>query len=114
VVLKGAFTVVAAPADSGRESAVMIAPFANPGLATGGTGDVLSGVIVGLMAQGLSPYDAACCGVYIHGEAAEAVTAQQGRTGLAASDLLEALPKAMDSLRRREANQTSALGLDFP
>ncbi len=114
VVLKGAFTVVAAPADSGRKSAVMIAPFANPGLATGGTGDVLSGVIVGLMAQGLSPYDAACCGVYIHGEAAEAVTAQQGRTGLAASDLLEALPKAMDSLRRREANQTSALGLDFP
>ena len=106
VVLKGAFTVVAAPAAFGpaafgSEPVVRIAPFANPGLATGGTGDVLSGVIVGLMAQGLSPYDAACCGVYVHGEAGEAVTARQGRTGLAASDLLDALPKAMDSLRRR-------------
>ncbi len=94
LVLKGAHTVIAAP---GRP--VQIAPFANPGLATGGTGDVLSGTIVGLMAQGLSPYDAACCGVYIHGSAAQAITARMGQTGLAASDLLAEIPRAIRSLR---------------
>ena len=114
VVLKGAYTVIAAPAesapaesapadsgpaDSGRKPVVRIAPFANPGLATGGTGDVLSGVIAGLMAQGLSPYDAACCGVYVHGAAGQAATANIGQAGLAASDLLEQIPKTIHRLR---------------
>ena len=94
VVLKGAHTVIAAPGQP-----VAVAPFANPGLATGGTGDVLSGVIVSLLAQGLRPYDAACCGVYLHGMAALSVTSWLGNAGLAASDLLGALPEAMRRLR---------------
>ena len=96
VVLKGAHTVIAAPGQP-----VAVAPFANPGLATGGTGDVLSGVIVSLLAQGLGPYDAACCGVYLHGMAALSVTDRLGNAGLAASDLLAALPEAMRRLRDR-------------
>ena len=95
VVLKGAYTVIATP---GRP--VRIAPFANPGLATGGTGDVLSGVIVSLLAQGLSPYEAAAAGVYLHASAAEIVTSRIGRSGLAASDLLDALPLALRDLQR--------------
>ena len=95
VVLKGAYSVIAAPGKP-----VQIAPFANPGLATGGTGDVLSGVIVSLLAQGLSPYEAAALGVYLHASAAEIVTNRIGRSGLAASDLLEALPLALRDLRR--------------
>lgn len=95
VVLKGAYSVIAAPGKP-----VQIAPFANPGLATGGTGDVLSGVIVSLLAQGLPPYDAAALGVYLHASAAEIVTNRIGRSGLAASDLLDALPLALRGLRR--------------
>ncbi len=95
VVLKGAYTVVASPGKP-----VQIAPFANPGLATGGTGDVLSGVIVSLLAQGLPPYDAAAVGVYLHASAAEIVTSRIGVMGLAASDLLDAMPLAIRDLRR--------------
>ena len=95
VVLKGAYTVIASPGEP-----VRLAPFANPGLATGGTGDVLSGVIVSLLAQGLAPSDAAAVGVYLHGTAGEAVTSRIGQAGLAASDLLDELPPAMLSLRR--------------
>ena len=95
LVLKGAHTVIAGPGEP-----VRIAPFANPGLATGGTGDVLSGVIVSLLAQGLSPLAAAACGVYLHAEAARSVTHRLGHTGLAASDLLDALPPAIADLRR--------------
>lgn len=95
VVLKGAYTVIAT---SGRP--VQVAPFANPGLATGGTGDVLSGVIVSLLAQGLSPHEAAAVGVYLHGTAAEVVTRRIGYAGLAASDLLDALPLAIQGLLR--------------
>ena len=95
LVLKGAYTVIASPGQP-----VQVAPFANPGLATGGTGDVLSGVIVSLLAQGLPPYEAAAVGVYLHASAAEIVTNRIGRAGLAASDLLDALPLALQDLRR--------------
>ena len=95
LVLKGAHTVIASPG-----LPVRISPFANPGLATGGTGDVLSGVIVALLAQGLPPPAAAACGVYLHAAAASSVTDRLGQTGLAASDLLEALPPAIAALRR--------------
>lgn len=95
VVLKGAHTVIASPGEP-----VRIAPFANPGLATGGTGDVLSGVIVSLLAQGLAPAAAASVGVYLHAAAGEAVTSSIGVAGLAASDLLDELPGAIASLRR--------------
>jgi NAD(P)H-hydrate epimerase len=94
VVLKGAHTVIARP-----EGLVHVSPFANPGLASGGTGDVLSGVIVALLAQGLAPGDAACCGVWLHALAAGSVTERLGSAGAAASDLLDALPRAIASLR---------------
>ena len=94
VVLKGAHTVIASPGQP-----VRIAPFANPGLATGGTGDVLSGVIVSLLAQGLPPPAAAAVGVHLHAAAGSSVTGRIGQTGLAASDLLDALPPAIAALR---------------
>jgi hydroxyethylthiazole kinase-like uncharacterized protein yjeF len=96
VVLKGAFTVVAAP--DGR---VAVSPFANPGLASGGTGDVLAGAVVGLLAQGLAPFDAAVAGVYLHGLAAEIVRAELGDAGMVASDVASALPEAISLLKQR-------------
>lgn len=95
LVLKGAHTVIASPGQP-----VRISPFANPGLATGGTGDVLSGVIVSLLAQGLPPPVAAAVGVHLHAAAGQSVTSRIGNTGLAASDLLDALPLAIAALRR--------------
>jgi NAD(P)H-hydrate epimerase len=94
VALKGAHTVIAEP-----EGLVRVSPFANPGLASGGTGDVLTGIIGGLMAQGLSPHLAACCGVYLHGRAAESVVQRKGNAGTVASDLIEVLPKTISRVR---------------
>ena len=87
VVLKGAKTVIAAP-----DGSVGVAPFENPAMASGGTGDVLAGTIGALLAQGLSPYDAARLGVYLHGLAGEAVRDRIGDAGLLAGDLPEAIP----------------------
>lgn len=95
VALKGAHTVVADPAGM-----VRVSPFSNPGLASGGTGDVLSGVIVGLMAQGLSANDATYCGVFLHGYAGESVRQRLGDSGMVASDLLEMLPASLTWLRQ--------------
>lgn len=94
VVLKGAYTVVAA--SDGRAK---VSQIANPGLASAGTGDVLSGVIAGLLAQGLSPFDAAACGVYLHGEAGEMVRQELGDTGMLSSDLLSVLPRVIKRLK---------------
>ncbi len=95
VILKGAHSIVAAPAGG-----VALSPFANPGLATAGTGDVLAGSIVGFLAQGLSVYDAAIAGVYLHGAAGEMATAALGDAGTVASDLLPLLPQVLKRLRR--------------
>lgn len=97
VVLKGAHTVVAAP--DGRTS---VSPFANPALATAGTGDVLAGAIVGLLAQGLDPFDAAAVGVYVHGLAGERVREELGEAGAVAGDLLPNLPLALLTVRQSE------------
>ena len=86
VVLKGARTVIASP------DAVAVAPFENPALATAGSGDVLSGAIGALLAQGLSPWDAACLGVYLHGMAGAAAREALGDAGVVAPDLLLQLP----------------------
>jgi NAD(P)H-hydrate epimerase len=94
VVLKGAHTVVASP-----EGRAMVCPFANPALATAGTGDVLAGIIVGLLAQGVTPFEAAAVGVYIHALAGELAAQQTGASGLAASDLLGWIPAAASVLR---------------
>ncbi len=89
VVIKGASTVVAFP-----DGEVYINTTGNAGMATGGTGDVLTGIIAGLIAQGLSSHDAAVAGVYIHGLAGD-VAAQAGRIGMVATDLLKAVPAAL-------------------
>jgi ADP-dependent NAD(P)H-hydrate dehydratase / NAD(P)H-hydrate epimerase len=96
VVLKGAYTVIAAP--DGR---CRVSPFANPGLASAGTGDVLAGVIAGLAAQGLESFDDASLGVFLHGETGEQVKNELGDTGMIASDLLQALPVAIKKLKNR-------------
>jgi len=89
VVLKGAYTVVAAP--GGRTA---IEPFANPGLATAGTGDVLAGTIVALRAQGLGAFEAASAGAYLHGLAGALARAEVGVAGMVAGDVLARLPQA--------------------
>jgi NAD(P)H-hydrate epimerase len=90
VVLKGAFTVVASP--DGRAT---LLPFATPALATAGTGDVLAGTIVAMLAQHLAPYDAAIAGAYLHGLAGEIAEREIGRSGVVAGDLLPRLPVAI-------------------
>ena len=95
LVLKGANTIISRP-----DGAVRLAALANPGMSTGGTGDVLSGVISGLMAQGLPAAVAASCGVYLHGQAGRDIVARQGEAGLAASDLLIQIPMTLQSLKQ--------------
>jgi hydroxyethylthiazole kinase-like uncharacterized protein yjeF len=90
VTLKGAHTVVASP-----DGQTVIIPFANPGLATAGSGDVLAGAIVGFLAQGLSPFAAAVAGAYIHGLAGDLVQDEMGAAGMVAGDLLPMLPQAI-------------------
>lgn len=87
MVLKGAHTVIAAP--DGR---VFVNPTGNPGMASAGMGDVLTGMIGGFLAQGLEPLSAAILGVYTHGLAADRVAARLSQTALIASDVIEELP----------------------
>lgn len=94
VVLKGARTVVAAP--DGRVSED---PHEIAALASGGTGDVLAGLIAGLLAQGLEPYTAAVTGVYVHAEAGRRLQARLGPAGVLASELLPEAPLVMKMLR---------------
>jgi NAD(P)H-hydrate epimerase len=93
VVLKGNQTVVAGP--SGE---VFININGNPGMATAGSGDVLSGIILGLMAQGLKPQSAAVAGVYVHGCAGDRAAAITGQRALVAGDLLHHLPYILHEL----------------
>lgn len=95
VVLKGARTVIAAGDEAGS---VSVAPFENPALASGGTGDVLAGAIGALLAQGLVPYDAARLGVYLHGVAGDGIRERFGDAGLLASDLPDGLALARKRL----------------
>ncbi len=91
VVLKGADTVIASP-----DGLVSVNVHASPFLATAGSGDVLSGIIAGWLAQGLKPFDAACAAVWIHGDAS-----LLGGAGLIAEDLAEYLPQVLTKLYDR-------------
>jgi NAD(P)H-hydrate repair Nnr-like enzyme with NAD(P)H-hydrate dehydratase domain len=86
--------VIAAP--SGR---IMVLPFANAGLATAGSGDVLAGAIVGLRAQGLDAFEAAVTGAYLHGLTGELARAELGDMGMVAGDLPPRLPLALQRIR---------------
>lgn len=100
VVLKGANTVIASPTGQ-----VHLSLFANPALATAGTGDVLAGVITGLLAQGLNLFDSASVGVYIHGLAGETLRKKIGNTGVLAGDLLPVLPQVLANLHIQTADR---------
>jgi NAD(P)H-hydrate epimerase len=95
VVLKGFQTLVAEP-----DGHVYVNPTGNPGMATGGMGDVLSGMIAALLARGTDPLDAACAAVYLHGLAGDILGEELGDTGLAAMDLAERIPTAIERVRR--------------
>jgi len=90
ILLKGAHTIIAAP--DGR---TMVMPFANPALAKAGSGDVLAGAIVGLLAQGLAPFAAAVAGAYLHGLSGELARENLGATSVIAGDLVGFLPLAL-------------------
>lgn len=101
LVLKGAHTLVASP-----EGRVHVLPFKTDALATAGTGDVLAGIIAGLLAQGIHPYEAAVAGTYIHGMAGQEAAGWQNSRSIIARDIIDALSQAFDLL---EADQISAL-----
>ena len=98
VVLKGYRTLVASP--QGRTA---VNPTGNPGMATGGTGDVLSGVIGALLARGDDAWRAAAAGVYVHGLAGDLAAARRGQDSLVAGDLVEDLSEAIGSVTRSRA-----------
>ncbi len=86
LALKGHHTLVAAPDGRGA-----VCPTGNPGMATGGSGDVLAGVIGALAAQGMPPYEAAMCGVYLHGLAGDRAAAKRSQHSMLPSDIVDAL-----------------------
>lgn len=96
-VLKGHRTVVAAPTGE-----VFINATGSCGLATGGSGDVLSGMIASFIAQGMAPLDAACCAVYLHGRAGELTAECYGVTAMLPTDVLETLPSLLSQYEKRE------------
>ncbi len=97
VVLKGARTVIADP-----EGDIYLNPTGNPGMASAGVGDVLTGMIGSFLAQGREPLEAAKTGVYLHGLAGDLACQEKGEESLIASDLLEKLPQAFKQLKSKK------------
>ena len=93
LVLKGARTVIAT-----ADGKVFINPTGNPGMASGGMGDVLAGILAALLGQGLSAEDAMKLGVYLHGYIGDRVAESKGPIGLIASDIIEGLPRSLAEL----------------
>ncbi len=102
LVLKGAFTVIASP-----EHDPMVLPFANPGLSSAGTGDVLAGTIAALLGQGLPPFRAAVVGAYLHSLAGEIACRKLSVAGIAAGDIVRSLAKAWQYLHWRQYGSLS-------
>jgi hydroxyethylthiazole kinase-like uncharacterized protein yjeF len=109
VVLKGNRTVIATP-----DERIYINPTGNPGMASGGVGDVLTGIIGGLMAQGLSPVDAVLWGVYLHGMAGDLAVQTIGEISLIAGDIIDYIPRAIAEVKARVNRQGSNDHLSHP
>jgi NAD(P)H-hydrate epimerase len=109
VVLKGDKTVIATPAEE-----VFINPTGNPGMASGGMGDVLTGMIGGLVAQGLPPLKAATWGVFLHGLAGDIAAQTLGEAPLVASDIIDYLPQALAEVKSRVNKQDGSDHLPYP
>jgi len=90
VVLKGARTIIATP-----YGGVFINPTGNPGMSSGGMGDVLTGVISGLISQQYNPLEACLLGVFIHGLSGDIVAREMGVSGITATDVANSIPKAL-------------------
>lgn len=97
VLLKGAMTVIA-----NQDSEIFINPTGNPGMATAGAGDVLSGIIGGLLAQRVDPFQAAVTGAYLHGRAGDLLESEIGEAGIIAGDLARVVPLAIKSVQENE------------
>lgn len=102
IVLKGAHTSIASP-----DGSVYFNSTGNPGMATGGSGDVLTGIICGLLAQGYKPYEASMLGVYLHGVAGDIAAEKMSEQGMTAMDIIEGMGEAWKNLtaetqRRKE------------
>lgn len=100
LVLKGFHTVIA-----GADGQTHVNDTGNPGMASGGSGDVLTGMIAALLGQGLAPFDAARLGAHLHGSAGDLAAAELGQVGLIASDLIDTIPLA---IRRYQAQSAPA------
>ena len=96
LVLKGANSVIANPTGE-----VGICPTGNPGMATAGSGDVLTGIIASLLAQGVPAWESALAGVYFHGLAGDLASQELGSRGMLAGDILDKIPHAI-----RQAGET--------
>lgn len=94
IVLKGVPTVIATP-----EGLTTINSTGNPGMATAGTGDVLTGMISAFLAQGLPPRNASILGVYMHGHVGDVVAEKKGQHSLVASDMINAIPQVFKSVK---------------
>ena len=97
IVLKGAYTTVIAP-----EGNLYFNSTGNPGMATGGSGDVLTGILLSLLAQGYDSTHAARIAVYLHGLAGDLAAADKGQTALVAGDIVDYMPSAWRLLERKE------------
>ena len=93
IIVKGAWTTIVTP-----EGNYYFNPTGNPGMATGGSGDVLTGILLGLLAQGYSREEACKLGVYIHGLAGDIAAEEKTQMGMTAADIIEALPAAWKKL----------------
>lgn len=100
VVLKGSVTIIASP--DGR---AFFNPTGNPGLGTGGTGDVLTGSILAWLAQGVAPLEGACLGVYLHGKSADFLAGEYGLSGFTASEVADKLPRVRRELELRHLKE---------
>jgi ADP-dependent NAD(P)H-hydrate dehydratase / NAD(P)H-hydrate epimerase len=98
-VLKGARTVVASP-----EGRALVIPTGNPGMATGGMGDVLTGAVAALIGAGLPPFEAAASAAYLHGLAGDLAVESRGECGLLASEVADHIPRALSRVRSGEVD----------